>query len=259
MSLNFLPKPDMQLENSPLVEVICQVRFPPILRIAIQEPSEYQELVRDEFPLLQVEQGFMVRIPGPGVKAEPVAEPQPRIHRFRTADEQTAISIAADFYALSTNRYITWKEFARQLGLAHDAMQRVYKPVYATRIGLRYVNRLTPMNTGCKSVAEMFELLRSELSCQSRSEAWSMPTEAQCRLVLTDADARLTLGAGFGEQDKEPFLLLDLDYFEEGKLELDGLVERCTRYNDVLYRAFRWCILDEKLDVFRPKAKEPSK
>ncbi len=259
MSLNFPPKPDVQLEASPLVEVICQVRFPVILRIASEEPSEFQEQIRTEFPLLELEHGVLFRLPGPGAKGSPTAEPQSRVYRFRTADGQTAISLAPDFYALSTSHYANWAEFARRLRLTHEAVQRVYRPTYATRLGLRYVNRLTPDNTGCKTIAEMFDLLRPELAQQSRSEAWSDPIEMRSRLVLTDQMAKLALGTGYGEEEGRPFFLLDFDYFEEGQLELSGLIERSARYNEVLYRAFRWCIRDEKLHVFRPRAKESSK
>ena len=259
MSLNFPPKPDVQLENSPLVEVVCQVRFPPILRIAGEEPSEFQELIRVEFPIVELEHGLLVRFPGPGVKSPPTAEPQSRTFRFRTADEQTAISLAVDFFALSTNRYTHWENFALPLRLVDDSVQRVYKPAYATRIGLRFINRLTPENTGCGTLAEMFDLLRPELTSQSRSEAWNEVAEMRCRLVLTDGPAKLTLGTGYGEDQRTPFFLLDFDYFEEGQLSLDNLVERCTRYNEVIYRAFRWCVRDEKLDVFKPRTKERSK
>lgn len=259
MAVHFPAQTDVQLDNSPLIEVICQVRFPPILRIANEEPSEFQELIRNDFPLVELEHGFLFRIPGPGAKGGPSAEPQSRVFRFRTTDEQTTISLGPDFYALSSAHYTNWEEFARRLAMTHDTVQRVYKPAYAIRIGLRYVNRLTPDNTGCATIAEMFDLLRPELAQQSRSDAWSDPVEMRNRLVLTDGEAKLTLGTGYGEENDRPFFLLDFDYFEEGRLELSGLIERCTGYNDVLYRAFRWCIRDEKLHVFRPRAKESSK
>lgn len=259
MSLNFPSKPDIQLENPPLVEVVCQVRFPPILRIASEEPSEFQERIRDQFPNVELEHGFLVRVPGPGAMGTPTAEPQTRTYRFRTPDAQTAISLAVDFYALSSNRYSNWEEFAKYLRSTHEAIQRVYKPTYSMRIGLRYINRLTPANTGCQTVAEMFDLLRPELTCQARSEAWNEVAEMRSRLVLTDRDAKLSLGTGYGEEQGMPFFLLDFDYYEEGQLGLDNLVERCSRYNDVIYRVFRWCIPDDKLAVFKPRMKDRSK
>ena len=39
-----------QYARSPLVEVICQLRFPPILSINTEEPAQFQEAVRRDFP-----------------------------------------------------------------------------------------------------------------------------------------------------------------------------------------------------------------
>ena len=36
--------------NSPLIEVICQLRFPTILSIGSTEPAQFQEAVRADFP-----------------------------------------------------------------------------------------------------------------------------------------------------------------------------------------------------------------
>ncbi len=259
MSLNFPCKPDVQLENSPLIEVLCQVRFPPILRIAGEEPpSEFQEHIRSQFPQVGLEHGFVVRIPKPGIEETPVAKPQSKIYRFRTPNEQTTISLAVDFYALSSKDYTNWEDFAQYLSLTHKAVQSVYAPAYATRIGLRYINRLTPVNTGFNTIDDLLELLRPRLTAQWRSEAWSDPVEMRCRLVFTDDSAKFILDTRYGEEEEQPFFLLDFDYYEEGQLNLDDLIERCHRYNEVIYRAFRWCVRDEKLSVFNPKAKEAS-
>ena len=259
MALNFPQQPDVRLENSPLVEVVCQVRFPIILRITSEDPTEFQEHIRAEFPFLELEHGFVIRAPGPGVQTPPVAEPQSRSYRFRTADEQTTISLAADFYALSTTRYTDWDGFAHYLKLLSETAERVYKPTYATRIGLRYINRLTRGNTGCQSLAEIQEILRPELTSYSRSDSWAEVDEMRSRLVLKDNGAKLTVATAAGEENDEPFFVLDLDYFEEGRLNLDNIAQRCARYNHAIYRAFRWCIRDEKIEVFKPKAKELSK
>ena len=39
-----------QYARPPLVEVICQLRFPTILAIGAQEPAAFQEAVRRDFP-----------------------------------------------------------------------------------------------------------------------------------------------------------------------------------------------------------------
>jgi uncharacterized protein (TIGR04255 family) len=259
MVLNFPAQPDVQLENAPLAEVVCQVRFPPILRISAEEPTAFQERIRDSFPLVDLEHAFVFHVPGPGATDTPSAEPKATIYRFHTPDRRTTISLAADFFAVSTAAYSHWHDFARLLEMAHAAVEGVYKPAYATRIGLRYINRLTFSNTSSKTINDLLRVLRDELTAPIHHPAWDEAVEMRCRLVLPDGPARLTLGTVFETQGDEPTFVLDLDYFEEGQLDLAGLTERCSRYNEAIYRAFRWAIRDDQWDLFKPRKKEQSK
>lgn len=43
--------PRVVYDKSPLVEVVCQLRFPTVLRIEAEVPSAFQEAVRSRFPL----------------------------------------------------------------------------------------------------------------------------------------------------------------------------------------------------------------
>lgn len=258
MPLNFPDQPDIRLENPPLAEVVCQVRFPPLLRIANEDPAEFQEHIRSEFPQIGVEHGFLLKIPGPGALGSPAAEPQSKIFRFLTPDSQTAISLAPDFYALSTKDYKDWDDFARYLALAHEAIQQVYSPAYATRIGLRYINRFSRSNTGCQTLLELLDILRPELTAQAHNDIWGHALEMNCRLVLSGEPGKLTLGTSYGHEGEEPVFVLDLDYFEEDRLEMQDLVSRVTSYNSILYRAFRWSIQDDKLSLFKPVTTESS-
>lgn len=259
MTLSFPTQPDVQLENAPLAEVVCQVRFPPILRISAEEPIAFQDRIRDVFPLVDLEHAFVFHVPGPGATDTPSAEPKASIYRFHTPDRQTTISLAADFFAVSTMAYSHWHDFARLLEMAYAAVEGVYRPAYATRIGLRYINRLTFSNTSSKTIDDLLRVLRDELTASICHPAWGEALEMRCRLVLPDGAAKLTMGTVFETLGDEPAFVLDLDYFEEGQLDLAGLVERCTRYNETIYRAFRWAIRDDKLEIFKPQKKEPSK
>lgn len=258
MSINFPSKSDVPLKNAPLVEVVCQVKFPPILRINTEEPSDFQEAIRHKFPKIEIEQGFLLRVPKPGSGGTPSAEPQSKkTYRFHTKDEGTAVSLASDFFALSTKQYTHWRDFSDYLRLTEEAVKRVYTPSYATRIGLRYINRLTSENTGHKALGEILSVLNPGLIGYTQSEVWSTPGEMQSRLLLSDDDAQLNLRTGYGRsEDDGPFFVLDLDYFDEGELPLSNLIERCDKYHDVIYRAFRWCIPDENLKLFKPSPEE---
>ena len=48
----FPPVERVIYRKAPLVEVICQVRFPADLRIETTPPADFQQRVRSHFPLL---------------------------------------------------------------------------------------------------------------------------------------------------------------------------------------------------------------
>ena len=252
MALNFPHVPDVRLANSPLVEVVCQVRFPPILRITKEDPIDFQEAVRHRFPELALEQGVVLRIPGIGSGDELGVDPKTRLYRFKSKDGASSISLTADFYALSSTKYSHWENFAADLELAHQAAQKVYQLPYATRIGLRYINRLTLENTGAQNREELLNMVRGELNALLLSEGWTEPNELLSQLVLSDDSAKLTLRSAYALEEDKPFLLLDYDYFEESRLPLEGLLERTNRYHQKIYDAFRWSIRADKISVFQP-------
>lgn len=256
MSLNFPKVPEIRLSKPPLVEVVCQVRFPPDLRILKDEPSEFQARIRSRFPELALEQGFIVRMPGLGVSDTPGADFLPKIYRFHTNDGATAISLSVDFCALSTQRYGHWQVFAQDLAMMEEALRSIYDPPYATRIGLRYVNRLTSSNTGLRTVTDLIRQVRPELTAPLRSTAWDEPVSMLCQIVLTDGDPKLTIRTAYGREADVPFLVLDYDYFEEGKLGIAGLAQRCDLYHEIIYAAFRWSISEEILNAFGPIIEE---
>ncbi len=252
MGLNFLQHPDIPLTAPPLAEVICQVRFPPILRIAREEPSEFQERIRARFPLLDIEQGVVVKFPAPASGGALSAEAPPRVFRFGSEDSGTFVSLAVDFYALSTQHYTHWTDFAANLALVQAAVEAVYRPAHATRIGLRYINRFTPQGAQCATMRDVFALFRPELTALLQTDAWSQPASLVTQLNLPNDEAMLTLRTAYSATEEEPFFLLDFDYYEEGRLGFDKLVERCDGYHRMIYNAFRWSLQESSLIRFGP-------
>ncbi|MDY7079701.1 MAG: TIGR04255 family protein [Chloroflexota bacterium] len=247
----FPERDDVRLERAPLAEVICQVRFPSVLRIANEQPVAFQERIRGQFPQLGIEHGVLVQMAAPGTEP-PSTEPKSRIFRFKSLDEHTVVSLGLNFYALSTTSYTHWADFLGNLQLISQAAHEIYDLPYAVRVGLRYINHLTFENTGTSNIVELLEILRPELTVLLQDDCWDEPLEMINHLSLAgDDDERLTLRSGF-RGGKEPVFLLDFDYYIEGNLPLGNLPTLCQRYHDVIYNAFRWCIQEDKLAVFAP-------
>ena len=249
--LCFPQQEDIRLQRAPLAEVICQVRFPPVLRIANEQPIAFQERIRKHFPQLSIEHGLSVRWAAQEGEP-PSAKPEPRTFRFKSADGKTVTALALDFFALSTVSYTHWEDFLELLQLVNGAAHEVYDLPYAVRVGLRYINQLTFDNTGSTSVAELWDVLRPELTELLTSDCWDVPVEMISHLLLAgDKDEQLTLRSGF-RSGTEPIFLLDFDYYVEGSVPLADVPVLCERFHDVIHDAFRWCIREDKVAVFGP-------
>jgi uncharacterized protein (TIGR04255 family) len=253
MPLNFPVVEDVHLSNAPIREVICQVRFPRILRIAHEEPVAFQERIRKRFPLLEAERRVVIETEG--VKPGGKAEFPPSIFRFRNPERTRMLSLAPDFFALSFTDYEHWEGFADWLLDAADAVQEVYAVPYSTRIGLRYINMVDCSFAGFPSFEEVLGLFRGELTAMLRTDVILSPRLSMHRIeTMSDGDA-FTFRYGLTREGTppEPRFVLDFDHYAEGELGLDDLLDRCERYHRHIYNAFRWCIADGKLGVFRPE------
>jgi len=253
MPLNFPVVDDIHLANTPLREVICQVKFPSILRIAHEEPAEFQEHIRKRFPVLEVERGVVIEMEGlkPGGRA---GFPPP-VYRFHNQDETRTVSLGTDFYALSTTAYQHWADFADDLAYIAEAAQEVYDIPYATRIGLRYINALDAGFTESGAFDDVLDLLREDLTVILKTDVIVSPELTLQQIQVASDGDRFKFRHGLIHEDTppEPKYLLDFDHYAEGNLELNDLLERCDRYHRNIYNAFRWCIADGKLAVFQPQ------
>ncbi len=252
MPLAFPIVQDIPLGRAPLREVICQVRFPTMLRIAEEKPVHFQERIRDRFPALDVEHGVVIE--SEGTKPGPSIELRPAVYRFHDPSEVRAVGLAPDFYALSTQVYQHWVGFADDLRYITEAVCGEYDIPYATRIGLRYINVIDASFTPTGEFAAVYDLLRPELTVMLRTDVVVSPDYAMQRMHVAADNGEFAFRYGLIHEGEvaEPKFVLDFDYYVEGSIGLDDLLTRCDHYHQVIYRAFRWCIADSKLAAFEP-------
>lgn len=146
MALTLPEARDVVFDKSPIRQVICQVRFPPILRIESEKPAELQDKLRGKYPHLRQEQGLQVDLGAPeGDEGESPrrATVTPPLWAFSSSDEEWTVSLTREFVALSTGEnYQTFDELRDRLAEVFQGFRSVYDPAHATRVGLRYINQL---------------------------------------------------------------------------------------------------------------------
>ena len=134
-------------KKNPLVEVICQLRFPRILKINENQPADFQDKIRSKYPLFQVaiEQQQNIAIDYNNVPESPITtrmmqSESIKNYKFSSSDEKWHINLTSTFLALSTSSYDRWESFTEHLSEPLNALIEIYNPAFFERVGLRYVD-----------------------------------------------------------------------------------------------------------------------
>lgn len=248
----FPPTDRVVYGRNPLNEVICQLRFPSLLRLQAQAPFEFQESIQTEFPIYgQFEP--QIEIPVQIAELVPTISRLPA-HRFLSEDENWALTLQPDFLALTCAQYSSWQEFWRLLSIALTSFCDIYKPSFFSRIGLRYQNLIR--RDWSEDEVSWTDLINPSLVGPLADK------DIEARLF----DARSSLRANLGEQgDKVHFLyglaelddckcfILDFDYHFDMKVEraeAEHVINRLYRYSGP---AFQWAITRQLHEAMDPQ------
>ena len=252
MSINFPHYEDLPLQKPPLAQVICQVRFHPILSIVEKPPARFQENIRQVFPKLEMRSVLMDKeLPGSGIALTEFG--------FKADDDSAEVSLGINFIALVEKRYTHWHTFAKKLKDVYDAFSETHGQITPERIGLRFINNLTMANTSSEDLDQLLGCLRPELSCLIKTEAWSEAKGLISQINLEQNAENMTLRL-VHDSSPQPHVILDYDYFSDKAipevLTSDLLVEITNHFHLVIYDAFRWSLSDKALQAFNPDVRE---
>ena len=130
--------------NNPLIEVIIQFRFPKLLTLVSNDPIDFQESIRDEFPYYQLTIENQQEISLSVNDNNPVASINQRAleknHSFVSSDGQYKINLTSSFISISTVNYTKWEDMKGRFSNPLEAFESIYKPQFYERIGLRYID-----------------------------------------------------------------------------------------------------------------------
>lgn len=233
--------------NNPLLEVICQLRFPQILSIGARVPVDFQEAIRDEFPKYTVQK----EVPAPKITGAPgnfSLQNQPEVinYQFASSDNTWRVNLTNGFISLACSRYTQWEDFAKKLDKPLASFIQVYKPAYFERVGLRYINAFSRKALGLEGVPfrELFQ------SCYLGVMAEEDVEESATARCSTDVEmslrggCRLKLHAGpgmikrAGVNDPEVRFILDNDLFMAGNIPVNlsaGAMQTLHQHADSLF------------------------
>jgi uncharacterized protein (TIGR04255 family) len=253
----FPETPRCVFENAPLVQVVCQLRFPTVLAIEASVPAAFQDRIRDMFPLYERSvANLLPQVPQiaqlPAEIVQMLGAAAAVQHLFKTEDQTETLSLTTDAVSLTTTKYPRWPLFRRLLSEPLRALIEIYKPAFFTRIGLRYSNAIAPQNIGLGGMpwSALFrrELL-GELSIPQFERSLDAIATRVLRLRLPNSDGAVLFRHGLGivtgvPVSPQPSYVIDLDFFRDEKTELSHAEPILDRYHQLAGHAFRWAISD---------------
>ncbi len=248
-------------ETNPLEEVICQVRFPRILKLETEAPSGFQERIRSDYPIYKRNQGLSL-----GGLPQSLAEimsrefpsaSTPRSHEFESRDGNWVLTLNPESLALTCKRYSRWEDFRSRLEDALATFLALYPSSFYVRLGLRYKNVIRRSRLGL-SESSWSELLRPWiLGAYSRPE---MRDEVehhylQTMLRLADEQGHVIITSGTVRDLKagEECYLIDADFFIEKQTECADAHDKLDLLNAQSDRFFHWCIEERLHHAFLPR------
>lgn len=247
--------------HRPLAEVICQLRFPPILRIDTTIPDIFQEKVRSKYPFYQkrlVENILPIELqeilPQEIVHAL-TTKARSEIHDFQSAEKNWQLSLAKDFIALATRQYKRWSEFREYLTLPLDLLSEEYAPVFYIRLGLRYRNIIRRSQLGLVGVpwTELLEpYIAAPLSNSHMNENEVLDMAHRIDVALEKGNTQVRIVHGFTQLEGETCYLIDSDIFSEERTEVQDAIGKLDYFNGQAGRIFRWCITNRLHDALGP-------
>lgn len=249
-------------ESNPLEEVICQLRFPTILKIDAEPPAAFQERLRPAFPFYTLRPGLNLPAGLPAELASTIAAQLPlgtgaSAHEFTSRDEKWTLTLTRDFLALTCRWYDRWENFKEHLCEPLHALRELYAPPFFTRIGLRYRDVIRRSSLDLREV-DWSQLLQSWICGALASDDVSSDVErsAQQLLIrLPGERGRLLANHGtvFDDATKELCYVIDADFFHDKQTEPADALECLDFLHQQARLFFRWCIRDRLHRAMRPQ------
>lgn len=251
MALEFGQHPDVVFDRAPLISVICQVRFSPILSLLTEAGATgFQTLIRADYPKFNKDLHAEVEVGDDHVRVDRRAP----IYRFQSGDDVWRASLAADFVSLETASYTNFEEFLSRTSHLLDAVQRTLLPSPSVRVGLRKVNELhlaesAPMSAWREVVNPM---LLGALAVDWPSIE---PAFAYSEVRFDDDDNVLVVRHGM-HPERPGIYLLDQDYYTERPYDIGAIPDISSllqHFSEGMTSFFHWALQDDFKKSLQPR------
>jgi uncharacterized protein (TIGR04255 family) len=229
-------QPHRVFERNPLVAVIVELRFFPILKVPAKI-ADFQDGVRATFPAFQEAKSQMINL-GPS----PVEVRSEHLFTFTKADQSATLSLSTSSLSLESRRHERREQLFADVGVGMAALSTAFGPIATNRLGLRYVDivdderiasdlgratswdRLISPQFGAVP-ANLADLQGTQFACEIASPTANGGGQTVRYGLIKDADGRRKFR-------------LDVDRYVEGLIEPANVVSLLNTFADDIFAVF---------------------
>ncbi len=260
--MNIPESPRVIYQLNPLAEVSCQLRFPTILKIGAQEPAEFQDRIRSQYPIYEIVQNLDLS-PELHNLLTKFSNPLTTdlIYQFTSEDLTWRVFLHKDFIALATRQYSRYEDFKNRLKTLIGVFEEIYNPNFYSQVRLKYVDLIIQSELNIKE--EWTELIQphlaNELQIQEFSESIvdfiniiNLQIKDQGGIVLKHGLVNLE---NEEKNIEEQAYLIETEFFTLPiNIQKGNDVWKCLdQYNALSGRIFRWSITKKLHDAMSPQ------
>lgn len=259
--------PHVLFGQSPLALVVGQVRFSP--QPGFTEGTAlaaFAKRLRTDYPKSErIEQLQLSVSPMHGMEHQA----GPMLWKFSSVDDNWSAVLAENALTLEVRGgYSSINEFLKRFSSLLDHLIEELDPGLQTRVGLRYIDEFR--YDEASTITDWATLIRPEfLGFAVMAEGLfgnSSISHTRQQIEVTRPDGTLMIRHGLLSgtsvepiADRPPqqgrFYLLDMDYYnvQPQRIDRTEVITTMQRYNDTLYRFFRWIMLDKLYESLEPQ------
>lgn len=250
-------------KKNPLSSVICQLRYPSILKIDSEVPSAFQDSITPEYPLYTEKTGFQQEISS-GLKARFTPEIMEHLtrtsvtkdHEFCGEDGIWKINLTRTFLSISTPKYTRWEDFTKRFQSSYAALLAIYRPPFFTRIGLRYVDIFDRSKLGLQD-ENWTELLQKHflglLSTSVGDKVRSCENVYEISLLDEESIVRITTSFVKNVQSNEQCYMVDSDFYVPKRISPEKAFDRLHFLHQRATRLIQWIITPKLHNAMEPQ------
>jgi uncharacterized protein (TIGR04255 family) len=248
-------------EHNPLIEVVAQIRFPTILKITSQEPVDFQDSVRFEYPIFEASRNLQIPVEFSNILTQFNSNIASDLtYEFKSEDLSWQISLDKNSITLVTNKYERYEKFIERFKHAVESFEKIYNPSFYSRIGLRYRDLIirSKLNINSKTWIELIpKHIASELHTPELEESiinFVKNLQLRTEFGQVNFNHGLVQVRDIERNIDETAYLLDADFFTEEKIERgENVWNKFYNANRTARNLFRWSITEELHSSMRPQ------